>query len=294
MKRLNIFIDKLKICYKLEETSILHEIIDNPTEVMDYGLGYYLHKIEGKYFDNCYEIIYRDYKDKSRTKLCEQVFGVLQWGLRSDRNNEDMKHLVWIQIDNKQFYLPYDYQIKNRMVHLEYIEDTLGLVFNNITKMEIALDSTLNFPKKLLKMIRNKDYTPVVMGTKITNRKKIIEDIIYIDIGTLDRIKERNILIGRHKEKIQLNAYNKLREIQGSSHKDYIKDASDNPTKLFRLEVRVGADPLRDFFKSENITYSPMIFTNTDWLWLFFLTFTDRVLRFSKGDKSYSIIDILE
>lgn len=293
MKDLRIFIDRLKICYRLTESSILHEIINNPTEVIDYDLGYYLQRIEGTHFDNCYEIIYRDYKDKSMTEFEEQVFGVLQWGLRSDKN-EDMKHLVWIQIDNKQFYLPSDCHINNRLVHLEYIEDTLGLVFNNITKMEIAIDSTINFPKKLLKMIRNKDYTPIVMGTKITDREQIIEDILYISIGTLDRIKERNILIGRQKEKIQLNAYNKLREIQSSSHKNYINDANDNPAKLFRLEVRVGADPLREFLKNENITYNPMMFTNTDWLWLFFLTFADRVLRFSKGGKSHSIIDLLE
>lgn len=295
MKRLNIFIDKLKICYKLEETSILHEIIDNPTEEIDYGLGYYLHKIEGKYFDNCYEIIYRDYKDKSMTEFEEQVFGVLQWGLRSNKN-EEMKHLVWIQIDNKQFYLPFDRHVKNRMVHLEYIEDTLGLIFNNITKMEIAIDSTINFPKKLLKMIRNKNYTPIIQGTKRDDRDQIIEEIIYYSIGTLDRIKEHNILIGKKKDEIQLNAYNKLREIQNNSHKDYITEANDNPRKLFRLEVRIGSDPLKNFFTSEGIGYDPLMFINPDWLWLFFLTFSNRVIRFTHNTtrKSHSIIDLLD
>lgn len=295
MKDLRIFIDRLKICYRLTESSILHEIINNPNEVIDYDLGYYLQRVERTHFENCYEIIYRDYKDESMTDFSEQVFGVLQWGLRSDKN-EDMKHLVWIQIDNKQFYLPFDRHIKNRMVHLEYIEDTLGLVFNNITKMEIAIDSTINFPKKLLKMIRNKDYTPIIQGTKRDDRDQIIEEIIYYSIGTLDRIKEHNILIGKKKDEIQLNAYNKLREIQNNSHKDYISEANDNPRKLFRLEVRIGSDPLKNFFTSEGIEYNPLMFTNPNWLWLFFLTFSDRVIRFTHNTtrKPHSIIDLLD
>ena len=145
-------------------------------------------------------------------------------------------------------------------------------------------------------MIRNKDFTPIIQGKKIDDRKQIIEEIIYYSIGTLDRIKEHNILIGRKKDEIQLNAYNKLREIQNNSHKDYITEANSNPRKLFRLEVRIGSDQLKDFFISEGIEYKPLMFTNTDWLWLFFLTFSDRVIRFTHNTtrKSYGIISLLD
>lgn len=291
MKDFKIFTDRLKICYRLSEDSILHNIIASPTDMVDYDLGYYLKRVEGTHYDHTYEIIYRDYTDKSMTELSEQTFGLLQWGLRADKKG-DMRHLVWIHIDNKQFYLPFDCHINNRMVHLEYIEDTLGLIFNNITKMEVAIDSTINFPKKLLNMIRNKEYTLIIMGDRVTDREQIIEDIVYICVGTLDKIKERNILIGRDKD-LQLNAYNKLREIQNSSHKEYIHEANGSPSKLFRLEVRIGSDQLRDFLRNEGITYHPMMFTDTDWLWLFFLTFSERIIKFSKGRHSYSIIDLL-
>jgi hypothetical protein len=134
-----------------------------------------------------------------------------------------------------------------------------------------------------------------VNGTKITNRKQLIEDILYIGVGNLDRIKEYNVLVAQKKKNISLNAYNKKREIESKSHKQYILDNNGNPKKLYRLEVRINSDVLKDFFTREQIAYSPKIFLDKDCLLFFFMTFLNRVLRFQdkNGRKSYSILELI-
>lgn len=291
---LKAVIDKLKICYTLAENSYLNILRDNPTEKFEHPeWGYRLRQVQGTHFNFIYEIVYFDYKDNTFQEFTEQVFGTLQWGLKSD-TDEAMQSFVWLQIENQQFYLKYDWQ-HSRLLNLEYIEDTLGLVFNNITHLDIAIDSSCNYPKKLIQLIRNKEYTPIVNGTKITDRKQLVEDILYIGVGNLDRIKEYSILIAQKNKNITLNAYNKKREVENKSHKQYILDNNGNPKKLYRLEVRINSDVLKDFFTREQIVYNPRIFLNQESLMLLFRVFLNRVLRFQdkSGRKSYGIMELL-
>ena len=94
---------------------------------------------------------------------------------------------------------------------------------------------------------------------------------------------------------ISLNAYNKKREIESKSHKQYILDNNGNPKKLYRLEVRINSDVLKDFFTREQIAYSPRMFLDNNSLLYFFIKFLNRVLRFQdkNGRKSYSILELL-
>jgi hypothetical protein len=171
----------------------------------------------------------------------------------------------------------------------------LGLEFNNITHLDLAIDASTNFSKALVKMIRNKDYYPIINGTKITDRKKLIEDILYIGVGNLERIKEYSILIQQKKNDLSINAYNKKREIENKSHKDYIMESYGSPSKLHRLEVRINSDAMKDFFTREHLEYNPAMFITDDWLWLFYLTFLNRVIRFqaTNGRKVYGVMDLI-
>ena len=288
-------IDKLKICYTLSDTSRLHELRETLSETYEAPeWDFQLRKSEGTHFNYTYNIVYISYHDTIYEDTEEQVFGTIQWGLRSD-NDETFQSYVWLQIDNKQFYLMYNYNTKGRLMFLDYIEQMLGLQFNNITHLDLAVDASTNFSKALVKMIRNKDYYPIINGTKITDRKKLIEDILYIGVGNLERIKEYSILIQQKKNDISLNAYNKKREIENKSHKDYIMESYGNPSQLHRLEVRINSDAMKDFFTREHIEYNPSMFITDDWLWLLFLTFLNRVIRFQavKGRKVYSVMDLI-
>jgi len=161
--------------------------------------------------------------------------------------------------------------------------------------LDLAIDAGTNFSKALVKMIRNKDYYPIINGTKITDRKKLIEDILYIGVGNLERIKEYSILIQQKKNDLSLNAYNKKREIENKSHKGYIMESYDNPNQLHRLEVRINSDAIKDFITREHIEYNPSMFITDEWLWLFYLTFLNRLMRFQavKGRKGYEVMDLI-
>lgn len=288
-------IDKLKICYTLSDTSRLHELRENLLERFEVQeWDFHLRRIEGKHFNNVYEIVYIFNKDNNPEDMEEQVFGTLQWGLRSD-HDEAFKPYVWLYVDNSQFYLKYDYSTNGRLMFLGYIEQMLGLVFNNITHLDLALDSSTNYSKALIKLIRDKDYYPIINGSKITNRKRLIEDILYIGVGNLERIKEYSLLIQQKKNDLSLNSYNKKREVENKSKKFYIMDRYKNPNQLHRLEIRINSDVLKDFFIRNRIEYNPSMFITDDWLWLLFLTFLNRIIRFQtvKGRKVYGVMDLI-
>lgn len=288
-------IDKLKICYTLSDTSRLHELRENLLERFEVQeWDFHLRRIEGKHFNNVYEIVYIFNKDNNPENMEEQVFGTLQWGLRSD-HDEAFKPYVWLYVDNSQFYLKYDYSTNGRLMFLGYIEQMLGLVFNNITHLDLALDSSTNYSKALIKLIRDKDYYPIINGSKITDRKRLIEDILYIGVGNLERIKEYSLLIQQKKNDLSLNSYNKKREVENKSKKFYIMDRYKNPNQLHRLEIRINSDVLKDFFIRNRIEYNPSMFITDDWLWLLFLTFLNRIIRFQtvKGRKVYGVMDLI-
>ena len=89
--------------------------------------------------------------------------------------------------------------------------------------------------------------------------------------------------------------YNKKREIENASHKDYILDANGNPPHLHRMEVRINSDSLREYFERERIEYDPMMFIDEGWLWRTFLHFSNRVLRFQSADsrKTYNVLEMV-
>ena len=290
-----ISIDKLKICYKLNLSSELHKLQNNPIDEFECPeWDYKLRRVDGNHFNYIYDIIYLEYSNNEFKEYKEQIFGKIQWGLRSDKNNA-LQSYVWLSIDNKQFYLKYDYLTMNRLPYLDYIESSLGLEFNNITHLDLALDASNNFSKALVKMIRNKNYYPIINGTKITDRKKLIEDILYIGVGNLERIKEFNILIQQKDNDISVCAYNKKREIEHKSNKGYIMEANNNPKQLHRLEVRIKSDAMKNFFDDEQIQYKPSMLYDNNWLWLIYLVYLNRVIRFQevKSKRTYSVIELL-
>ena len=83
--------------------------------------------------------------------------------------------------------------------------------------------------------------------------------------------------------------------IESNSGKHYIIEANGNPSHLFRLEVRVNGDTLREYFQHLGIEYNPMPLCNEDFLWRLFLDFSNRVLRFQtvKGKQTLDVLDIV-
>lgn len=293
---MNIHVDKLKLCYELYEDSPLYELMETPIGI--YELPHWdfrLERIDGKYYDYIYKIIYLERTSNSlNSEYDMQCFGTLRWGLKADKEGE-MSGYVWIEIDNKQFYLNYNYNTHNRLVYLDYIEGVLGLNFHNLTRIDLACDDNKSQSKRIIRAIRDEALIPIVNGAKITDRNKLLEDILYIGVGSCRRIKEYNLIVQQKNGDLRLSVYNKKREIENNSSKMYIAEANGNPKNLSRLEIRICGEVLNEWFNRERIEYRPMLFCNEDFLLLMFLTFSSRVLRFqtAKGRQSLNVLDIV-
>ena len=293
---MKISADKVKLCYTLYEDSPLYQLMETPLEI--YELPHWdfrLERTEGKYYNYIYKIIYLERTSNNPNSDYDmQCFGTLRWGLKADKEGE-MSGFVWIEIDNKQLYLNYNYNTHNRLVYLDYIEGMLGLKFHNLTRLDLACDDTKNLSKRLIRAIRDETLIPIVNGTKVTDRDKLLEDILYIGVGSCRRIKEYNLIVQQKNGDLRLSAYNKKREIESNSGKHYIAEANGNTNYLFRLEVRVNGDTLREYFQHLGIEYNPMLLCNDDFLWRLFLDFSNRVLRFQtvKGKQTLDVLDIV-
>lgn len=290
---MNIHIDKLKICYTLFETSPLYQLMETPLEI--YELPHWdfrLERTEGKYYDYIYKIIYLERTSNSSNDYDMQCFGTLRWGLKADKAGE-MNGYVWIEINNKQFYLNYDYNIQNRLVYLNYIESCLGLNFHNLTSLDIAIDDTRNHSKKLIRAIRDEALIPILNGNRVTDRDALLEDILYIGIGSCRRIKEYSLIVQQKNGDLRLSSYNKKREIANNSSKHYIEEANGNPNHLFRLEIRINGDTLREYLQHERVQYTPMMFCDESFLLKLFLDFSKRVLRFQRKRQVLDVIDVI-
>ena len=293
---MKISADKVKLCYTLYEDSPLYQLMETPLEI--YELPHWdfrLERTEGKYYNYIYKIIYLERTSNNpNSEYDMQCFGTLRWGLKADKEGE-MSGFVWIEIDNKQLYLNYNYNTHNRLVYLDYIEGMLGLKFHNLIRLDLAFDDTRNLSKRLIRAIRDETLIPIVNGTKVTDRDKLLEDILYIGVGSCRRIKEYNLIVQQKNGDLRLSAYNKKREIESNSGKHYIAEANGNPSYLFRLEVRVNGDTLREYFQHLGIEYTSMLLCNDDFLWRLFLDFSNRVLRFQtvKGKQTLDVLDIV-
>ena len=293
---MKISADKVKLCYTLYEDSPLYQLMETPLEI--YELPHWdfrLERTEGKYYNYIYKIIYLERTSHTpNSEYDMQCFGTLRWGLKADKEGE-MSGFVWIEIDNKQLYLNYNYNTHNRLVYLDYIEGMLGLKFHNLTRLDLAFDDTRNLSKRLIRAIRDENLIPIVNGTKVTDRYKLLEDILYIGVGSCRRIKEYCLIVQQKNGDLRLSAYNKKREIESNSGKHYVIEANGNPKYFFRLEVRINGDTLREYFQHLGIEYNSMLFCKEDFLWRLFLDFSNRVLCFQtvKGKQTLDVLDIV-
>ena len=289
---MKISADKIKLCYTLYEDAPLFQLMETPLEIYELPhWDFHLERTEGKYYNYIYKIIYLERTSNNlNSEYDMQCFGALRWGLKADKEGE-MSGFVWIEIDNKQLYLNYNYNTHNRLVYLDYIEGMLGLKFHNLTRLDLAFDDTRNLSKRLIRAIRDENLIPIVN----TDRDKLLEDILYIGVGSCRRIKEYSLIVQQKNGDLRLSAYNKKREIESNSGKHYIAEANGNPNYIFRLEVRVNGDTLREYVQHLGIEYNPMLFCNEDFLWRLFLDFSNRVLRFQtvKGKQTLDVLDIV-
>ena len=244
-KILGFNIDMLKLCFEAEQPDLLdyYATFDIGERIDLYY--FYLTRIEGKHFEYVFEIAFDELGE-------ERVFGELKFGL--NRNDDETnthtngQRKAWISISNRVLYA------KDEFHYIGFIMDVLCLELHNITGIDLCLDMTMNIARYLKRLIRCKDLGVILNGKRIIDRKEDRPEIIYTMSGNLDRDKYLTLNI-KQKKAIKdksrgctLTAYDKRAEITNSSSKDYISDFYGQPQKLYRLEVHLNNEEIKDYF----------------------------------------------
>lgn len=307
---MNCIIDKLTLCYRIVDSAALSELIlnkdeDRPTEIR-FDDSFSMHLTKKKGFKSAFNIIYADIDDTGSIQsnavpqMKNYLFGVIKFGQLNDDENIGVDNLihkkVWLDIENSSFYFRYNHKA-NKLVYLDYITKELGLELNNVTHLDIALDSQINFARSVKDLIRCKELTPIVVNKAYEDRSKLIPHIQFIYSTTPDRLLNYSIYIQQKgSDNISVKCYNKNIELENNSDKEYISEYYKYPAKLNRLEVRLHRKQVHKFFEDNNIELK------TDYFWVdnneilkqmldFYL---NKLLRFRKTKYDKNPMGLLE
>lgn len=267
----HIQIDELKICYTTEA--------DNLNDLMSIEIGSFIDLFGYRF--------YRSVSDRFRFffevwENDEQV-AQLKHGLYTDLS--DPKQYIYFKISNHVLYKPE--QLKRTLE----LPDKMGFVFNNYTAIDLAIDSKTNFTSLIKRMIRDKAITTIINGKAIKDRKQVLQGVSFQYSTSLERLKHASVTIkqkkaiSNKKNGIVVQAYDKKAEVEQNSDKRYILDFYGQPKRLYRLEVRLHYQELKDYFSKVNGEPIYETMTNQELLQDMFFYHLSAVLRFTHGRK---------
>lgn len=249
-----------------------------------------LRRVEGRYYSHVYSITLNN-----GSRIIE--FGQLKFGLNNGKEehnqHEDGSYKVWLTINNEVLY-SYDFHF------LDYIVDSLGMELHNITTIDLCLDTPFKVSSYVRALLHSKQVLTFLNGKRVLDRSEDRPEIKRILSGSLDKdnkyetlcIKQRNAIKDKSKG-ITITTYDKAAEIRNASDKGYIMEAYGNPTKLYRTEVHLNNEQVKEFLDALHVELSYWLFHDKDMLDLMLIYHLDRVVRFRRGSKNIMWSDIL-
>ena len=272
-----IQIDALTICCE-----VVHPYYYEQLSTIDYGEcldmnEFRLYRTEGRYFDNVYAI-----RLWNGTQDIE--WGYLKFNLaRGDEQSNTHtsgKRKVWMSLANETLYTD-DFHF------LTYIEQRLGLEFHNVTSLDLCLDTPFSISPLIKVYLHKKDVTTILNGKRIIDRDEDRAEISYTTSGSLNKqdkyktvnIKQRNAIRDKSKG-ITVLTYDKAAEISNASDKQYILEHYGNPKRLYRTEVHLNAEDIKNYVELSGNQYTPLILFDEAFLEGMFFYYLGSVIRF--------------
>ena len=253
---------------------------------------------EGRYFNNVYAI-----QLKSDTHIAE--WGYLKFNLAQNdklsnkdtqgeeqsNTDADKLRMVWLSLNNETLY-------NGDIQFATCIEHRLGLSFYHVTTLDLCLDTPFSISPLIKSYAHNESVTTILNGKRIRNRDEDRPELTYTTSGSLNKqgkyltvsIKQRNAIKDKSKG-VTVQTYDKAAEIRNSSKKQYIMDYYGNPKRLYRTEVHLNAEDIKNYLKRKDIEYTSLIRDEAIREQMFF-HFLGSVIRFQsrKADVSWTHI----
>jgi hypothetical protein len=245
-----------------------------------------LYRREGRYFNNIYAIyLYNGTRDIVWGYL---KFNIAQGNEQSNTHTNGLRK-VWLNLLNETLY-------SDDFHFLTYIEQRLGLTFHNVTNLDLSLDTPFSISPIVKAYLHNKDITTILNGKRITDRNKDRAEITYTTSGSLNKqnkyqtvnIKQRNAIRDKSKG-VTVLLYDKAAEISNASDKRYILEHYGNPKRLFRTEIHLNSEDIKNYIERRGIDYTSLILIDEAILEDMFFHFLSNVIRFQsrKYDVSW-------
>ena len=272
-----IQIDALTLCYEVEHTFYYDQL-----RQLDFGESidldeFQLTRTSGRYYDNVYNI---QAWNGEKTITFGQIKFSLANGDEESNTHKNGLRKVWLSLNNETLYTQ-DFHF------LTYIEQRLGLVFHNVTSLDLCLDTPFAVSPLIKAYIHNQNVTTILNGKRITDRDEDRPELTYTTSGSLNRqgkylsvnIKQRNAIKDKSKG-ITILTYDKAAEISNASDKQYILEHYGNPRRLYRTEVHLNAEDIKNYVARKGITYTPLVLIDEATLEDMFFHFLNSVIRF--------------
>ena len=302
-KKSIISIDKLTLCYRATDEVI--DKLNEYNELIDSDNSFTLVRVpsDEALFANSFHVMIKFPFGEAGNGFVERKFATLKTKLRSMEDDKKVNY-VWLYIENWVFYEIFAFYGKNNKCNwlacVDYIADELGLSLNNITDLHVALDTNINFAKKIRHAQFDDDYEVILNGKARLDKKEVLDEILHVQTGDQCRLKTLTIYINPKKQDgLSLKIYDKKRELE-KSNKNYIPQWNGLKDKNYRVELKIKNEHLKEFcqWKGEAIPDELLMATLTsqsqsqDILFDMLYYFSNRLLRFRYGGKVISIFQL--
>lgn len=281
-KRSRINLDRLELTYTasddvrtyLSDKNVLRYELESVTLIRE----------QSRLYENEFSIIMQDYEEE--LGVCGYCIGHLHFGSPNPNRQQ-----VYIVYENQVLY---NTMLVSKRYHLE---DVLGLEFQQVSKIDIAVDFNFCIIRRFYRLYKNSEYDLIINGKKVVGVDQKVADVLHIAGNTSRKRPMANPMpvVKNSGGSLSLRLYNKTREIEEESHKDYIIDAVGF-ARIYRFEVSCGnhktlKPSLNRLGMSEADLYRGLQDEGT--LSRLFSALLDRLIRVQKGRHSYSLMDIL-
>lgn len=266
-----IVIDKLKLCYKRDNDSRFWQMMAEQPEHIQVGDFDLVRRQADGTYESIYGIAYAQHE-----------LGTLLF----DRFSDKEKKYCWLSIRNQVFYSD-----TMSIAMLNEFQDAIELKrINNITQLELACDLPFNPVPKIKKLLKRDDVSVVRCGTKIDDKKQVIEGLFFLHPTNGLKELAPTLYFSDNDKRKSFVVYDKNKEIQWSN-KTYIAEYYGKPKHLYRMEIRLTSDELFRYFKKNDITPSVDLLVDQPFLKTMYDEFLFRLLHFSYKRKSIGLLD---
>lgn len=276
--KVKINLDKVEICYVGSK-----ELIDNIEDTKHWDRDHYYLEYEDKENKDKRETILSIYVDDFENDKVK--FGTLKFG-NSFENDNDIIRYCWLRIENRILYNKSC--ISTTISTMYWIQDDLGLEFNNITALDIALDSNISWFRRIKNAIRNKSLIPIVLNRAYPNvGEEEIEPIDFRHKDNRKRYTSNTMYINNSDKDMIFNVYDKGKEILKSG-KLYIREWFNSEGNINRAEIRLKNKSLNEYCEKNNISQYDLYMQLSDDNKLFdiYYFFSNRIIHFVDSSRN--------